>query len=139
MDNQKYDWKAIAEYLATEVMGWDRVDKCKGRFYPWRCVFEPHYWKPDKEEGIDQADWNPQDDLNQAKMLAKACEDKKHSTKWDEFKLTFNFEKQKSQARFYRTGHAGSAGVKQKHNEPAKAICLAVVKATETDLEEFEV
>jgi hypothetical protein len=113
-----YDWQRMAHDLATEVMGW--------------CFNSSHQIYTDDLgcRKVNKSDWRPYEDLNQAWMLGQQKGQCLLS-----FWVNAEHESEAHRCRIHQDEHASEA----LHKSPAKAIMLAVAKAIDLNLSDYEV
>ena len=114
-----YNWQHMAHDLATEVMGWEyeEVPTKSDNIYSGN---------EDKSWQIEENDWKPHEDLNQAWMLVKEVP---HYVTISDNGKTNDVE----------VDDTGFGSKWARHKDPAKAILLVVTKASELNLSYYEV
>jgi hypothetical protein len=110
-----YNWQQLAHDLATEVMGWELNE-----FH--------HIYTLDAKMMAPKDKWRPWKDLNKAWMLGKALDlhfDTHHNAGNGMCVVSINL--------------TNGAIIAEEHESPAKAIMLAVAKASDLNLTDYEV
>ena len=131
-----YDWQRMAHDLATEVMGWEKSH------YDCGCWYLEHSpgFAIRGLSGCDDGDclnlsqcylWKPWLDLNQAWMLFDALGNECDG-------VMFEVYSNSDATHWYAQASAEGHGY-DNHKDPAKAIMLAVAKASELNLTDYEV
>jgi hypothetical protein len=105
-----YDWQRMAHDLAVEVLGWDEA-------------------KVDTKVRLDK--WKPWKDLNQTWRLFDALGNECDG-------VMFEVYSNSDATHWYAQASAEGHGY-DNHKDPAKAIMLAVAKASELNLTDYEV
>ena len=126
-----YDWQRMAHDLAVEVLGWEKSH------YDCGCWYLEHSpgFAIRGLSGCDDGDclnlsqcylWKPWLDLNQAWMLAKEVP---HHVTISDVGKTNDVE----------VDDTGFGSKWARHTDPAKAIMLAVAKASDLNITDYEV
>jgi hypothetical protein len=117
-----YDWQCMAHDLAVEVLGWE-YDKVKPQE-------ELSVYVTDESE-VFRSVWKPWEDLNQAWRLFDALGNECDG-------VMFEVYSNSDATHWYAQASAEGHGY-DNHKDPAKAIMLAVAKASELNLTDYEV